>query len=327
MSAALFACSRCNARHPFEELSQGQQLCKTCRQSLQTVKCTYCRSEFHPESKSGSSICKKCEHNVKQFGKPRACDYCNLIAAFIGTKCQRCTNSEKKYGSPVQCEQCKQKCAFDRKDSESQKKEGRLLCWLCTISYKRTLAKARISDPSRLRAGSSRTSPTAPPTANLLPENGIKKKDKKPDFHRDRKLRPDVTKADNEEKKDAKEGKPKPIVFPDPTSSDHVVALTKLNEQVMSLQKQLSEREKVMFGKDKQIYELKADLSKQDRDARQKLQDLQKRHQETVSELTGKLKALQRQVVNAQKEAKESKAAKRIKLDLTPDNSLLNSAM
>lgn len=29
-SQALFACTRCNSRHPFEELSQGQQLCKVC---------------------------------------------------------------------------------------------------------------------------------------------------------------------------------------------------------------------------------------------------------------------------------------------------------
>jgi len=27
-SVALFACSKCFSRHPFEELSQGQQLCK-----------------------------------------------------------------------------------------------------------------------------------------------------------------------------------------------------------------------------------------------------------------------------------------------------------
>ena len=27
-AAALFACSKCFSRHPFEELSQGQQLCK-----------------------------------------------------------------------------------------------------------------------------------------------------------------------------------------------------------------------------------------------------------------------------------------------------------
>lgn len=28
MSTALFACSKCFSRHPFDELSQGQQLCK-----------------------------------------------------------------------------------------------------------------------------------------------------------------------------------------------------------------------------------------------------------------------------------------------------------
>lgn len=69
---------------------------------------------------SPSAICKKCETNVKQFGKPTACEYCNIIAAFIGNKCQRCTNSEKKYGLPVTCEQCKQKCAFDRKDEDKK---------------------------------------------------------------------------------------------------------------------------------------------------------------------------------------------------------------
>ena len=68
-----------------------------------------------------STICKKCEFNVKQYGKPSACEYCNIIAAFIGNKCQRCTNSEKKYGPPVTCEQCKQKCAFDRKDEDKKK--------------------------------------------------------------------------------------------------------------------------------------------------------------------------------------------------------------
>lgn len=38
---------------------------------------------------STSTICKKCEHSVKQYGKPSACVYCNIIAAFIGNKCQR----------------------------------------------------------------------------------------------------------------------------------------------------------------------------------------------------------------------------------------------
>lgn len=152
----LFACTKCNSRHPFEDLSQGHQLCKDCRGSYQVIKCNYCRSEFQHDpttSSSGNgkagSICKKCEQLQDQHGKPGPCAYCNIIAAFIGTKCQRCSNSEKKYGAPLSCEHCRQKCAFDRKDPESKKKvDGKQLCWLCTMAYKRTLAKARQKEAS-----------------------------------------------------------------------------------------------------------------------------------------------------------------------------------
>lgn len=142
MASALYACTKCNQRYPFEELSQGQQLCKECRIAHPIVKCTYCRSEFQQESKT-NTICKKCAQNVKQFGTPKPCQYCNIIAAFIGTKCQRCTNSEKKYGPPQTCEQCKQQCAFDRKEEGRRKVDGKLLCWLCTLSYKRVLQKTK----------------------------------------------------------------------------------------------------------------------------------------------------------------------------------------
>lgn len=60
--------------------------------------------------------CNSCSY----FLKPKPCQYCNIIAAFIGNKCQRCTNSEKKYGPPHSCEQCKQQCAFDRKDDRKK---------------------------------------------------------------------------------------------------------------------------------------------------------------------------------------------------------------
>jgi len=75
-----------------------------------------------------STICKKCEQNVKSYGKPSACEYCTTIAAFIGSKCQRCTNSEKRYGPPVTCEQCKQKCAFDRQDEDKKVTQRRCAC-------------------------------------------------------------------------------------------------------------------------------------------------------------------------------------------------------
>ncbi|OXB78237.1 UNVERIFIED_CONTAM: hypothetical protein H355_006180 [Colinus virginianus] len=78
---ALYACTKCNQRYPFEELSQGQQLCKVagerraggrraagrggrdvtavlpqeCRIAHPIVKCTYCRSEFQQESHKSSA--------------------------------------------------------------------------------------------------------------------------------------------------------------------------------------------------------------------------------------------------------------------------------
>lgn len=120
------------------------------------VFCFACNPFFILCSKT-NTICKKCAQNVKQFGtvsffwstltlivvvvstyaalclhwtynivfclslQPKPCQYCNIIAAFIGTKCQRCTNSEKKYGPPQTCEQCKQQCAFDRKEEGRRK--------------------------------------------------------------------------------------------------------------------------------------------------------------------------------------------------------------
>lgn len=53
--------------------------------------------------------------------QPTVCEYCNILAAFIGFKCQRCTNAERKWGPPSTCEQCKQKCAFDRNDGSRRK--------------------------------------------------------------------------------------------------------------------------------------------------------------------------------------------------------------
>lgn len=65
-------------------------------------------------------IRRHCYIGLSCFFKPKPCQYCNIIAAFIGNKCQRCTNSEKKYGPPHSCEQCKQQCAFDRKDDRKK---------------------------------------------------------------------------------------------------------------------------------------------------------------------------------------------------------------
>ncbi|KAF0292112.1 Protein FAM76A [Amphibalanus amphitrite] len=237
---------------------------------------------------------------VKAHGKPTACDYCNVIAAFIGSRCQRCANSEKRYGPPQACEQCKQKCAFDRKDPEDKKKvdaasgadpsgsspdqitvDGKLLCWLCTLSYKRALAKTKSTDPARH-------------THVKLGKNQEKRKpkyyvSKRPD-------RPDVTRQPLEGSEPKKARKDE--------QSDHVVAMTQLREEIASLQRQLQLKNQQMLGKDKEICELKAKNLRNEQDIRRKMNDQQKAHEAKVETLQGRIRSLSKEVAALSKRSK-----------------------
>ncbi|GJQ82793.1 hypothetical protein Trydic_g13496 [Trypoxylus dichotomus] len=305
MSAPLlFACSKCFSRHPFEELSAGQQLCKECRGAFPMVKCTYCRSEFQQTSKgSTSTICKKCEQNVKAYGKPTACEYCNIIAAFIGNKCQRCTNSEIKYGPPVNCEQCKQKCAFDRHDDD-KKVDGKLLCWLCTLSFKRALAKTKQSDADRhvIKMSQLRES---------------KHKEGKLRSHSKRPQRIDVTKmppsdADNGPPSKAPRNNAGPGLIRadvDPNSSDHMVAMTQLKEQIASLQKQLNQRDAQLLSKDKLITELKAKHFTVENEFRNKIKTVEKDHENKIEMLNTRIQNLLKEIASLSKSTKRDRIA------------------
>ncbi|XP_038220205.1 protein FAM76A isoform X3 [Zerene cesonia] len=290
-STALFACSRCFSRHPFEELSPGEQLCKECRGSFPVVKCTYCRSEFQQTSKSNtSSICKKCEANVKAYGKPTACEYCNIIAAFIGNKCQRCANSERKYGPAVTCEQCKQRCAFDRHD-DSKKVDGKLLCWLCTQSLKRALARTKQHlssvDKHKHRAHKSKSS------------------------HKD-KRKSDMIKANANDSSlnDApleKKSKLNPLQGElDPNSSDHVVAMTQLKETIASLQKKVQQKDMELLSKDKLITELKAQHHNDTTDLRNEMKNKERLNETRFNLMNTKIQNLLKEVATLSKSAKKN---------------------
>lgn len=77
--------------------------------------------------------------------------------------------------------------------------------------------------------------------------------------HNKRPNRPDVTKIpppeDTPPNKVARNNST-PIIMRgelDPNSSDHVVAMTQLKEQIVSLQKQLSQKNSELINKDKQV--------------------------------------------------------------------------
>lgn len=297
-STPSFACSRCFARHPFEELSPGEQLCKECRGSFPVVKCTYCRSEFQQTSKSNtSSICKKCEANVKSYGKPTACEYCNIIAAFIGNKCQRCTNSERKYGPAVTCEQCKQRCAFDRHD-DSKKVDGKLLCWLCTQSLKRALArtKQQLSSVDKHKHRSHKS------------KHGHKDKRKS-----------DMMKSMNsgdlslDSQPLEKKSKLNPLQGElDPNSSDHVVAMTQLKETIASLQKKVQQKDMELMAKDRQITELKAQHLNNTTEMRNDMKNKERQNETKFNMMNTKIQNLLKEVATLSKSVKKNKGARAV---------------
>ncbi|MEJ1272746.1 family with sequence similarity 76 member B [Cricetulus griseus] len=234
-ASALYACTKCTQRYPFEELSQGQQLCKECRIAHPIVKCTYCRSEFQQESKT-NTICKKCAQNVKQFGTPKPCQYCNIIAAFIGTKCQRCTNSEKKYGPPQTCEQCKQQCAFDRKE------EGRRKNLHITFIFYNFI---RITEccTHDVNSGHHKISSLSPEQ-----EQGLWKQSHKSSA---------AIQNETPKKKPKLESKPSNgdsssiNQSADSGGTDNFVLISQLKEEVMSLKRLLQQRDQTILEKDK----------------------------------------------------------------------------
>ncbi|XP_071136194.1 protein FAM76B-like isoform X1 [Mytilus edulis] len=406
--AALFACTKCHRRHPFDELSSAEQLCKECRNYYPIVKCTYCRIEFQQEDKtSTNSICKKCAQNVKLYGKPSACEYCNILAAFIGNKCQRCTNSERKWGAPKTCEQCKQKCAFERTDN-STKVDGKLMCWLCTVAYKRVLAKAKIrQEVSRKNFGSQKKSsekseksekseqidkfdsimnkttdenkpgPKTENTSSAVPESqestgsqDEKSSERKPHKHHKHKhhhhhhhhkhkhhhsqkssepntptaavqtppskkprletnsstngvtptKRPDIqSNADQSRFSFLKNGSSLSSITglnmssltdrptEDPHSSEHLIALQLLQEQMEGLKKTLQQKEQQLLEKEKKLTELKAQNYESEKEWRIKFTNVQKKLTETNENNQIKVRELMKQISTLSKGGKKLK--------------------
>lgn len=222
---------------------------------------------------------------VKQYGKPSACEYCNVIAAFIGSKCQRCTNSERKYGPPLTCDQCKQKCAFDRKDIDKKKVDGKVLCWLCTLSYKRALAKTKVTDPARhshIKLGS---------------RSGHHKDKERPKLsgHNKRPNRPDVTKIPQEEPQ-AKVSRNSGQVRDDPGTADQLVLITQLREHIANLEKQLSGKDAQLLAKEKQMTELKASQFTVEQELRQKMKTVTRDYESKVELLQKKIREQSREI-------------------------------
>ncbi|XP_017844524.1 protein FAM76A isoform X2 [Drosophila busckii] len=297
MSAkALFACSKCYTRHPYEELSSGQQLCKMCRGSTSVVKCTYCRSEF-PSATKSQSACKKCEHYLAKYGKPSACECCKIVAAFGSSKCMRCASYEAKYGPPTQCDECKLRSAFDRRD-ENKKVNGKMLCWLCTCAYKRALLKAQ--QEGRISMSKKRPHDKSSATSSHRDSASAKKPSRGGDIGKSGSSGMNAVSAAGMELPDklsrGNSGNGNitaPVAISvDTNSSDHVVAITHLKERIASLEKRLNHKDKELLEKDKQLTELKGKNFEKENEMRNRLKEVERLHDMKVDNLNRKVASL-----------------------------------
>lgn len=136
-----------------------------------------------------------------------------------------------------------------------KKVDGKLLCYLCNQSHKRALAKAKkITSDSRrakkrpVEETSKSSNPSKSGNQNAS-NNGSSGNDYKKSRSDNSKFLPAIP---EKIAKTANNG------MMDPSSSDHVVAMTQLKETIASLNKKLTMKDSQLLQKDKEV----GDLSK-----------------------------------------------------------------
>merc|ERR1719273_432479 len=141
----------------------------------------------------------------------------------------RCHDCLKRFGPPKTCEQCKQKCAFEKE--EKKRLDGKLLCWLCSLSYKRALVRTKQSDPTR----HSRVFKADKEAQKEKEKKERRERDKY--FNHKKPQRPDVTKLKSPDEPSAKIARLAKDKRKERDETDHVAEITQLKERIASMQK------------------------------------------------------------------------------------------
>lgn len=179
------------------------------------------------------------------------------------------------------------------------------MCWLCTLSFKRALAKARqVETDNRLtkKRPSTDKQPVSQPNQQQIKEN--QKKIQRTDS---KQALPEIP-----EKIARSTG-----VSIDPNSSDHVVAMTQLKEQIASLQKRLAQKDRELLAKDKNMTELKSKNFTSENEMRNKMKEAEKFYEAKIDVLNKKVSSLLKEVAQLSKNTKKGSA-----VSLTTNNAV-----
>merc|ERR1711935_461211 len=232
-------------------------------------------------------------------------------AAFLGGKCKRCSHYYKKYGPPKTCEQCKQKSAFDKKDN------SKLMCWVCLESYKRALAKTKQQDPAR------NSSVFREKKQKSEEEIRVDKERRKEEYMKSKMpKREDVTKLPKNEAGGVHDRSSTLVGGPPPskmakrdretTETDHMGEITQLKEKIAALEKQINQKDRLLIAKDQEITQMKAKLFNEEKLIREKMKNMQKSHEDKVSELQNKTRSLQSEINKMKKDNKPTQKQKKM---------------
>ncbi|CCD70043.1 Protein FAM76A [Caenorhabditis elegans] len=271
-------------------------------------KCFNCRVAL-PEDAINTAQCQKCQKNEAKYGKPGTCQYCKLNAAFHDQKCVWCSHAERKFGNPFPCANCKLSCAFPRR--ESDKVEGAaLLCRLCILQARHTnqtvVAGIPVppEKPERSGEGSSteqrdRDHRQHRPTSHHHRDHKDHHRRDDKHHHRDsnhrhaHKRRHQEEPNNNSNNGTSSSGGAPPLVpnnengngfppFGDRDPGESMVKQQKMEDEIRRLKTLLAEKDQLIFDKDKQISNLKADQYNLDKKHRERVQQLIKEKEDSI---------------------------------------------
>ena len=194
-----------------------------------------------------------------------------------------------------------------------QDNSPKLMCWACSCSYKRALAKTKQQDPAR------HSSVFKKEKSHKSEEQRRQEKERKREKYMNSKMpkRPDVTKLESQ---GSVENHHSSIHHPPPPKvakreredTDHVGEITQLKEKIAALEKQLRVKDNQLISKDQEITQMKAKVFNEEKLIREKMKLMAKSHEDKVSELQKKTRELQNEISKMRRESKPNLSKKRV---------------
>merc|ERR1712062_473235 len=200
----------------------------------------------------------------------------------------------------------KQKSAFDRGDNSPK-----LMCWACSCSYKRALAKTKQQDPAR------HSSVFKKEKSHKSEEERRHEKERKREKYMNSKMpkRPDVTELESHgglESHHLSYPPPPKVAKRERDDTDHVGEITQLKEKIAALEKQLRMKDNQLISKDQEITQMKAKVFNEEKLIREKMKLMAKSHEDKVAELQKKTRELQNEISKMRRESKPNQNKKRV---------------